>query len=45
MTSHAIWVDEIKGVIISIKKVNKNLNILKKIFNKFFNIFFLVNFA
>ena len=30
MTYHAIWLDEITGVIISIKKVNKNLNILKK---------------
>ena len=29
MTSHAIWVDEITGVMISIKKVNKNLNIFK----------------
>ena len=24
-TSHAIWVDEITGIIISIKKVKKNL--------------------
>ena len=30
MTSNAIWVDEITGVVISIKKVNTNLNILKK---------------
>ena len=30
MTSHAISVDEITGVIVSIKKVNTNLNILKK---------------
>ena len=28
--SHAIWVDEITRVIISIKKVDKNLNILEK---------------
>ena len=26
MTSHTIWVDEITGVIISTKKVNKNWN-------------------
>ena len=24
VTSHAIWVDDIKGVMISIKKINKN---------------------
>ena len=29
-TSHGIWVDQITGVMIAIKKVNKNLNILKK---------------
>ena len=41
MTSHAIWVDKITGVIISIGKVNKNLNILKKnfLFNRFCTIY------
>ena len=38
MTSHAIRVDEITEVMISIKKFNKNLSILKKIF-------FLIDFA
>ena len=45
MTSNAIWVDEITGAIKSIKKVNKNLNILKKYFFKkiLHNFSFLVN--
>ena len=30
MTSHVIWLDEITGVMKAIKKVSKNLNILKK---------------
>ena len=38
MTSHAIRVDEITEVMISIKKFNKNVSILKKIF-------FLIDFA
>ena len=38
MTSHAIWADEITRVIISMEKVNKNLNIFKKQF-------FLISFA
>ena len=29
-TLHAVWADEITGVMMFIKKINKNLNILKK---------------
>ena len=34
MTSHATQVDELTGLIVSIKKLNKNLKILKKHFLK-----------
>ena len=40
MTSHAIWVDEIVDVTISIKKINKSCNIFKNSFLNKFNIIF-----
>ena len=36
MMPHAIWVDEITEVMIFIEKVNKNKNILEKVFFKKF---------
>ena len=42
MTSHAIWVDEVTGTIISTKKINKKLKHFEKII--FLNIFYSFSF-